>query len=99
MLIGTKPEYLLVFPPLMFALKIRTSAELCLRLIGGSSLLQVYVGISSITLWAYVVPLSKGALWTVFFYHFSQMLQRLGASCCRSIGKVNRLPRHRVSKF
>lgn len=83
----------------MFALKIRTSAEFGLRFIGGSSLLQVYVGISSITLWAYVVPLSKSALWAIFFYHFSQMLQRLGAGCCRSISEVDRLPRHRVSKF
>ena len=58
MLIGTKPEFLLVLPPLMLALEIRTSAELCLWLIRGPSLLQVNVSIPSIAFRAYVVPLS-----------------------------------------
>ena len=99
MLIGPKPEYLLVLPPLMLALEICTSAELGLWLIRGSSLLQVNVGIPPIALWTYVVPLSQSTLGAVFFYYLSQMLQGLGISCGHCIGKVDGLSRHRVSKL
>ena len=99
MLIGTKPEYLLVLPPPMLALEISTSAELGLWLIRRSSLLQVDVSIPSIALWAYVIALSKSSLRPVFFHYLSQVLQRFRISCGHSLGKIDGLPRHGISKF
>ncbi len=74
MLIGIKPEFLLVLPPLMLALEIGTSAELGLWLIRRSSLLQMDVSIPPIALWTDVVPLPQCSLGAVFFHYLSQML-------------------------
>ena len=99
MLIGTKPEYLLVLPPPMLALEISTSAELGLWLIRRSSLLQVDVSIPSIALWTNVVALPKSPLGSIFLYYLSQVLERLRISCSHSIGKVDGLPCHRIGKL